>query len=64
MLVLSRKVGESIVIGDGIRIVVNRIAGHKVTLGLLAPDEVKIVRGELVKAEPPKEDHDGKSEAA
>ena len=47
MLVLSRKVGESIKIGDGITIVVNRISGNRVTLGLEAPREMRIVRGEL-----------------
>jgi carbon storage regulator CsrA len=47
MLVLSRKVGERIVIGDGISVVVNRVAGNRVTLGIEAPDDVRIVRGEL-----------------
>ena len=47
MLVLSRKVGEKLVIGDNITIVVNRVAGNRVTIGIDAPDEVRIVRGEL-----------------
>jgi carbon storage regulator len=47
MLILSRKVGEKIVIGDGITVVVNRVAGDRVTLGLEAPPEVRILRGEL-----------------
>lgn len=47
MLVLSRKTGERIVIGDNIAVVVNRVAGNRVTLGIEAPEEVKIVRGEL-----------------
>ena len=47
MLVLSRKVGESIRIGDGITVVINRIAGNRVTLGLEAPRNMRIVRGEL-----------------
>jgi carbon storage regulator len=47
MLVLSRKVGEMIMIGDGIAVVVNRISGNRVTLGIEAPDDVRIVRGEL-----------------
>jgi carbon storage regulator CsrA len=45
--VLSRKTGEKLVIGDGITVVVNRIAGNRVTLGIDAPDDVRIVRGEL-----------------
>ena len=47
MLVLSRKIGERLIIGDGITVVVNRIAGNRVTLGIEAPSEVRIVRGEL-----------------
>jgi carbon storage regulator CsrA len=47
MLVLSRKVGEKIVIGDGIVVVVKRLTGQRVTLGIEAPPQVHIVRGEL-----------------
>jgi len=47
MLVLSRKVGQELVIGDNIRITVNRVGGSRVTLGIEAPDEVRIVRAEL-----------------
>ena len=47
MLVLSRKIGEKVVIGDGIVVVVKRILGQRVTFGIEAPDAVRIVRGEL-----------------
>ena len=47
MLVLSRKIGERIVIDGRITVVVNRVAGNRVTLGIEAPQNVKIVRGEL-----------------
>lgn len=47
MLVLSRKAGEELIIADNIRIVVNRIAGNRVTIGIEAPGNVRIVRGEL-----------------
>jgi len=47
MLVLSRKVGEKIQIGDGITVIVTRIAGNRVTLGVTAPKNVRIVRSEL-----------------
>jgi carbon storage regulator CsrA len=43
MLVLSRKVGERIVIGDGITVVVNRVSGNRVAIGIDAPDDVKIL---------------------
>ena len=47
MLILRRRVGEKIVIGDGITVVVNRVSGGRVTLGIEAPQDVHIVRGEL-----------------
>ena len=47
MLVLTRKMGEEIVIGDNIKLVVNRIAGNRVMIGIKAPGNVTILRGEL-----------------
>ncbi|WP_153557515.1 carbon storage regulator [Roseimaritima sediminicola] len=47
MLVLSRKEGERLVIGDNVVITVNRISGNRITLGIEAPRDVRIVRGEL-----------------
>ena len=47
MLVLTRKVGERIQIGDNISVVVTRVSANRVTLGVEAPSEVRIVRGEL-----------------
>ncbi len=47
MLVLTRKVGERIQIGDDIIVVVTKSAGNRVTLGIEAPRDVRIVRGEL-----------------
>lgn len=48
MLVLSRKNGEQLVIGDDIRITVVSTQGSRVTLGIEAPPENVILRGELV----------------
>jgi len=56
MLILSRKVGEKIVIGDGITVVVSRVAGDRVTLGFEAPPDVRILRGELRPFDQPKRD--------
>jgi len=56
MLILSRKVGEKIVIGDGITVVINRVAGDRVTIGLEAPPEVRILRGELRPFDDPRHD--------
>jgi len=47
MLVLSRKASDSILIGDNIRITVDRISGNRVTLGIDAPKDVRILRGEV-----------------
>ena len=47
MLVLSRKVGERIHVGDDIVLEIRRIAGSRVTLALDAPRHVRILRGEL-----------------
>jgi carbon storage regulator len=47
MLVLSRKEGERIVIGDDVVLVVQKVSGNRVTLALEAPRHVKILRGEL-----------------
>ena len=48
MLVLSRKTGERIHIGDDIFVEVRRVAGNRVTLAIKAPREVRILRGELM----------------
>ncbi len=50
MLILSRKPGDAIVIGDGIRIVVLESDRRGVRLGIEAPPEVSILREEIVKA--------------
>ena len=47
MLVLSRKLGEQICIGSGIRVTVLGIQKGRVRLGLAAPREVQIHRREL-----------------
>ena len=50
MLVLSRKMDEEIVIGEGIRITVLRVKGDRVKLGIQADGDLKIMRGELLDA--------------
>jgi carbon storage regulator len=51
MLVLSRKEGKSVVMvlpsGEKITIVINSISGNRTSLGIDAPRDVKIIRGEL-----------------
>ncbi|RAV03105.1 carbon storage regulator CsrA [Paenibacillus sp. YN15] len=47
MLVLSRKKGEAIIIGDGIEVTVLGVEGDVVKLGIQAPKEVDIYRKEI-----------------
>lgn len=48
MLVLSRKLGERIFVGDDIEIIVTRIEEDKVRIAISAPRDVPIVRSELI----------------
>lgn len=51
MLVVTRKVGERIVIGDQVTVTVVRIAGGVVRIGVDAPAEFTVVRRELLDAQ-------------
>lgn len=48
MLVLTRKAGESICIGDDVHVTVIEVRGNKVRLGIDAPSDVRVHRQELV----------------
>ncbi len=48
MLVLSRKAGESLLIGENITVTVVAVEGDRVRLGLEAPSEMRIFRKELL----------------
>ena len=50
MLVLSRKVGERIVVGDKVTITVVRMGQGSVRIGIDAPGDMAIVREELLRA--------------
>ena len=47
MLVLSRKQNQSIVIGENIQLEILKVSGNTVRIGISAPKEVKVLRGEL-----------------
>ena len=47
MLILTRKVGESVLIGDDISITVLSVRGNQVKLGVEAPKEVSVHREEI-----------------
>ena len=48
MLVLSRKINESIVLGEVIEVKVLEVSGERVKIGISAPRDVAIVRRELL----------------
>ena len=50
MLVLSRKVGEVITIGDDISVTILEIRGDKVSIGIEAPKKVSVHRHEVYRA--------------
>ena len=50
MLVLSRKKNESILIGDGIEIIVQEISRDHVRIAIVAPQDVRILRKELLES--------------
>ncbi|MBA4291861.1 carbon storage regulator [bacterium] len=47
MLVLTRKVNQSIVIGDGVEVVVLEVRGEQVRIGIKAPRDVAVHRKEI-----------------
>lgn len=60
MLVLTRKIGETIRIGDNVTVRVLGLRGGQVSLGFIAPSDVRIFREEVLHgsgapAEPPAE---------
>ena len=48
MLVLSRRLGETIRIGQSVTVTVTGIQGNRVKLGFQAPDGIEILRAELI----------------
>lgn len=51
MLVLSRRKSERIRLGDSIVVTVVKVAGDRVRLGIEAPSDVLVLRGELERRE-------------
>ena len=50
MLILARRINESIVIGDDVRVSVIDIKGDQIKLGIEAPRDVKVYRQEVYEA--------------
>lgn len=51
MLILTRRIGESLIIDEDILVRVIEVKGSQVRLGIEAPDDVQILREELVDRE-------------
>ena len=51
MLVLRRKTGEALVINGAVTVTVLAVEGERVKLGVIAPEQVVVLRGELIDAE-------------
>lgn len=47
MLILTRKIGQSIMLGNDVEIVISAIDGDQVKIGIQAPKDVKILRKEV-----------------
>lgn len=58
MLVLSRRLSETLVIGDDIKITVLGIKGNQVRLGIAAPESVSVHREEVYQRIKNEEAHD------
>ncbi|MGP0066431.1 MAG: carbon storage regulator [Isosphaeraceae bacterium] len=53
MLVLSRKINESITIGENIRITLTSVRGRHARIAIEAPEDIPIMRSELLPAADP-----------
>lgn len=47
MLILTRRVGETLIIGDDVKVTVLGVRGHQVRIGVDAPKEVSVHREEI-----------------
>lgn len=61
MLILSRREGEAVMIGDDVTIVILGIKGHQVRVGISAPRNVNIYREEILSRLAPPEPNDDRA---
>ena len=58
MLILTRRHGESIIVGDNVRITVISVKGNQVRIGVEAPRSVSVQRQEIAGKKDPAQDND------
>lgn len=54
MLILTRKVGETVMIGDNVTVAVIGVKGDRIRIGINAPKEVTVHRKEIPRANSPR----------
>jgi carbon storage regulator len=57
MLVLTRRIGEEIIIGDNIQVTVVAVKGDRVRLGITAAPSIPVMRQELLGQKPQLSEH-------
>lgn len=62
MLVVTRKIDESLIIADNIEITVLDVSKDKVKIGVSAPKDIKIIRNELIDTQNVNKDSAGSKE--
>jgi len=61
MLILTRRVGETVMIGNDVTVTVLGVKGNQVRIGVNAPKDIAVHREEIYERIKREEDHDGRA---